>query len=185
MLPVWVQVIIGAAALVAALGVLWSKVVHPAFRLAQTADDLVPLLRDLTVAFGNTPPGVFMVLEEIASEFRTDSGSTLRDAVNKLNDTVDALQLGAHALERLASLDRQEVARLAVMLGQILQGVEASSEADAGVAADLAEAKRGVEHVASDLAESHRRADEVTGKPGEAADAAAQRTEAEIEAEES
>jgi hypothetical protein len=71
-MPTWAQIVIGAAALVTAFGVLWRKVVRPAFRLAQAADELVPLLRDFTEAFRGNPQ-VFSILSEIARQVQDEA----------------------------------------------------------------------------------------------------------------
>lgn len=178
-MPTWVQFILGAAMVVTAMGVLWQKVVKPAFRLAQAADELVPLLADFTEAFKGTPQ-VFLILNEIAKEFRTDSGTTLRDIVNRLEALLDALTLAAEADRHLSADDRRMIARVVLLLDSL--GVKADEGAvdravatadRAVVAEDLARAKTVLEGVASDLDASHARADAAEpGDAGAAADAA-------------
>lgn len=177
-MPVAVQVILAAAAVVTSLGVLWRKFVHPAFRMAKAADDLVPLLRDFTVAFKDTPQ-VFLILNEIAQQFRTDSGTTLRDVVNRLEQALNELQISGAAADRLTAEDRKSLAKMTV----ILELLDAKSDVGAldreFVAEKLRIAQEAVDAVAADLSEAHRRADETAGPHGAAADAAAQQTIAE------
>lgn len=184
-MPEWVQWLIAAAAVVTALGVLWAKVVRPGFRAAKTADEMLPLLVELTAVFrGNQ--SAFSVLENIASQFRTDSGSSLRDVVDRLELAADEnrqaaeiLKIGAEATRQLAVRDREQVERIVLMVDRLTVKVDAVTssagriEAAARiVASDLVKAQEAVDGVAIDLAEAHVRADEVEGHPGEAADAA-------------
>lgn len=98
-------------------------------------------------------------IEEVLAQFTTDSGSTMRDAV-------DRLEVVAGELRRLV-VDLGEKADLAAAAAQV-------------IARNLEVAKEKVEAVEADLAESHRRAEEVQeGEAGEAADAASRMTPAE------
>jgi len=182
LLPVWAQWIIGAAALAIACGVLWSKVFKPMVKFAADAEEMLPLLRELTATFRDTPHA-FAVLDEIITEFRSDSGSTLKDALNRLEaaaednariaqaNTAQAqlLAVGVEAAKQLAERDRQEVQRLFIMLDRLTTQTNRNFEGIAGIQAAAG-------HVADDLAASHQRATDVgqDALPGEAADAASQ-----------
>jgi hypothetical protein len=192
--PGWAQVVLAGAALVTACGVLWTKVLYPLVKGAATAEVMFPLLQDLTVKFRDIP-AVFDVLKEIVAQVRTDSGSSLLDTINRLEDLLDEVKQGqvtlaertmaaARLLEvnlaadrQLAIRDREEMARVVRDLDRVTQKL-ASIESRAIVVADnLAVAQTAVEGVATDLAEAHRRADAVpdpTGGAGagSAADAA-------------
>lgn len=99
-------------------------------------------------------------IEEVLAQFTTDSGSTMRDAV-------DRLEVVAAELRRLV-VDLGEKADIAAAAAQV-------------IAANLEVAKEKVEAVEADLAESHRRAEDVAhgAQAGEAADAASRMTPAE------
>lgn len=178
MMPTWLQVVLGTAALVTAVGVIWKKIVAPMFRIAKAADVLVPLLRDFMDAFEDSPE-VFLVLNEIAAQFRTDSGSSLRDVVNRLDKATHDLTISGAAAAQLSADDRLTLARLVVLLDVLDVKADTAGVERAGVAHDLVSAQAAVDAVATALAASEARADAVTeGDPGEAADAAS-RTEPE------
>ena len=80
-MPAWVTFVVGFAALLAALGLLWRYVLRAAELLTATRK-MLPLLEDLAAQL--SAPSTFSVLAEIVKEFRTDSGSSLRDVVNRL-----------------------------------------------------------------------------------------------------
>lgn len=97
---IWVQIILTAAALTGAIGVLWSKVFRPLFKFINIVEETLPVLRNLTLTFQDDPT-VFKVLDSIADEFRTNSGSSLRDVVNRLETAADASAL---AIEKLTKI---------------------------------------------------------------------------------
>jgi hypothetical protein len=87
--------IITAAAVTTALIVLFKKVVLPGYKGVGAIEDALPVLRDFTATFkGRTD--VFGVLDSIAAQFRTDSGSSLRDSVD---DLISAAQAAVAAAE--------------------------------------------------------------------------------------
>jgi len=182
-MPTWMIIIIGCAALVTALGVLWSKVLRPAATLITEAERAIPVLRDVTATFSGDS-NVFKVIREIAAQFRTDSGSSLRDVVNRLEEaaaaskvtdeqlraSTEALRVSAESTKELAREDRAHVAELLTLL-QTLNGkvdVNSSRVLDAASEAGI---------VADDLEASHKRAElhADDAVPGLAADAAARR----------
>src|SRR5688572_29613349 len=106
-MPDWAQWFITAAAVVTALGLLVKKVIIPGYRGVGALEDALPVFREFTATFkGKTD--VFKVIEEIASQFRTDSGSSLRDAVDQLGLYAERNRLSA---ERAAQVADQLVIR--------------------------------------------------------------------------
>lgn len=195
MMPVWIQNILIAAGLIAAVSTIaaglvafWKKVLKPGAKLVTTVDEMLPLLKELTAEFKNTPHA-FAVLDDIVAQFRTDSGSSLRDVVNALQTDATAIRAGveraeiatqstervlAVALEtvrQLAQQDRDKIDRLIILLDRLTIKVDAGSATSARIE------KSGIE-VAMDLSAAHKRADDThdDASPGTAADAAAQQT---------
>lgn len=168
-MPTWMTILIGAAAVVTAVGVLWTKVLRPAGRAIGQAERMVPLLQDLTTQLADVPDS-FAILKQIIAQFRTDSGSSLRDVVNRIekaaieNQTAaQVLSVNLDATKRLAEQDRAQIARLLIVLDRVNAKVDVQAE-EAGVIADNLEA-------------SHKRAEEhpIESPPGEASDAAMRR----------
>ena len=190
-MPVWGQFILGAGAVVTAIGVLWSKVFRPGMRAASAAEEMLPLLKNLTAVFRDSPDA-FAVLHDIAGQFRTDSGSSLRDVVNRLEASAienrragDALKVGVEATRILAERDRAQLDRLIILLDRLTIRVDDVSASGARIELDRAIVAEGLAAreltvdaatsvVAADLAAAHRRADEAKGDAGSAADAASQ-----------
>lgn len=155
-----------------AIAVIWKRLVGPLIQFVLVAQDLTRELKDT--------PEAFAILREIIAQFRTDSGSSLRDVVNRLETAAEASALAINTLteggedrRRQASIE-QEASRLLAQEDrtQIARLVVALERVDAKVlaAAHLAEG------VAIDLEESHARAEESTSdEAGAAADAAMQR----------
>lgn len=121
-MPVWAQLLIGVAAVVIASGVIWAKVLLPGARLVSLLDNLLPLLRDLNTHIGESPHS-FEILSEIVAQFRTDSGSSLRDAVDRLEKTAvenraaaEVLKVNVEAARQLSEEDRQQMANLIATL---------------------------------------------------------------------
>lgn len=163
-MPVWTQYILGIAGLLIAIGVIWTKAIRPAARLVTLAEEMLPMAKELAAAFKGTPHA-FEVLDEIVVQFRTDSGSSLRDVVNRLEQGTLQLRQGAETVKELAEQDREHLQRLIILLDRLTIRVDDS--AARGTRMELA-----ADAVAKDLAESHKRADKSQGEPGAAADAA-------------
>lgn len=104
-MPGWVQLVIAAAAFVTACTVLWRSVIRPGAEFIAMTSEMLPVMRDLLRAFDEAPPQTFKVLADIAAQFRTDSGSSLRDVVNRLED---AAGIAAQAATDAAQA-RQEI----------------------------------------------------------------------------
>lgn len=181
-LPVWAQWLVLITVVVGVLLAFYKKVVRPAATLITTSEEMLPLLRELTTTFRGKP-NTFKVLDEIAAQFRTDSGTTLRDVVNRLEDAADAnrqsgeiLKVGVEASRLLAEQDREQLQRLIVLVDRLTVRV------DAGAATSSRIEKAAVE-VADDLAAAHKRADDIAhgGDAGAAADAASRMTKKEKE----
>ncbi len=174
--------IIGIAATVTALSVLWHKALKPGARVISQTERAIPVMQALVETFGKDP-AIFDVLHEIASEFRANKGSTLRDVVDrmerKLNEQAERdvvleanlkeatvsgqviaeqLKINVAAVRILAESDRARVSEMMVLLGKVSANIDVSQV--------LGQA------TADDLAASHARADKhVDADPGSAADA--------------
>lgn len=175
----WLQVVIGVAAGLTALGTIWRLLIKPTAELIVLQQRALPLLRDIVEVFA-TVPKPFDVLADIVAEFRTDSGSSLRDVVNRLdaaaiaNSTAaEILKVQVEAARLLAVQDREQMARLVIFVDRLTVKVDKGD-----VQRDRMEAA--TVDVATDLEQSHRRADAVTGRAGEAADAASRSGEQEF-----
>lgn len=193
-MPDWAQWVIGAAAVITALGILWAKVVRPLVKGAATAEMMFPLMQELTVKFRDIP-AVFDVLKEIVAQVRTNSGSSLKDTVNKLHtelvalrDTIEKmevralsaaqyLQLGLDVDRKLAERDREQMSRLLREQDRLMDRMTAFEVRATKIAADLTSAQHAVDGVAEDLAKAHERADSTNDVPGTAADAASRSPE--------
>lgn len=165
-----------------ALGVLWTKAIRPLslflYKFIQAQQEMLPLLQNLTEVFKDNP-NAFNVLDEIVAQFRTDSGSSLRDAVNRIEEASKAaklvadeariaaeeLKIGVAATKQLTEMDRAERREQMLKLDRVSEIVRTS--AATGIRMETAQSG-----VASDLAAAHKRADANQGEPGAAADAA-------------
>src|SRR5688572_5413809 len=132
-MPLWLQWIIGVGAAVGALAVIWTKLIRPLGQLIAYLHDAIPLNQALVEHFKDNM-NYLPVLKEIASQFKTDSGSTLRDVVNGLSDSAkkaedaaqvlrikaEVLEVGVAAVKELAIQDRKEAAHKLVLLDQLV-----------------------------------------------------------------
>lgn len=172
-MPLWLQIVLWVAAGLTACGVIWTKAIRPLVRFIAKAEEMIPLLKELNKVFRDTP-NAFKVLDEIVAQFRTDSGSSLRDVVNRLDEAAkqnkaagELLKIGVEAARQLAEQDRAQLQRLIILLDRVTVKV------DAGAATGLRN-ERAAGIVAEDLAAAHARADAATSTDaGAAADAAA------------
>jgi len=151
-------IILTTAATLTALGVIWRKGIKPLARFISTAEQMIPLLVSFNAVFKNNPSG-FKVLNEIAAQFRTDSGSSLRDAVNRLEvaaeenrvaalenrNAADALKIGVEAQRLLDIQDREMIRALTLKLDRVNTRVTES-------AATGIRLEEGAAHIAEDLA---------------------------------
>lgn len=165
-MPLWVSYILAAGALIVAVSTIWTKVVKPTLHFFATAEEMLPLLRTLTKEFKGSPEA-FRTLNEIASQFHTDHGTTLRDVINELQVSSTDLRQRAEASKILDEQLAAQIARLTVKVDENT----ATTEAAAATSKRIEVANSGVAH---DLAARSKRADEVEGgDAGAAADAAA------------
>lgn len=194
MIPGWIQLIIAVAALITALGVIIQKVVRPGVRAASTAETMIPLLQSLNVTFKDTP-NAFKILNEIIAQFRTDSGSTLRDVVNRLETAAleskmvtEQLRVDVASDRQLDERDRAELREMLISMDRLATQVAVlitsgiRIEADRALVAEALTIREkmtdsAIAGVASDLAASQKKADETQGEAGAAADAASQSLE--------
>lgn len=137
-MPSWLQYIVWAAAGVIAVGAIWTKLLRPLARLITYVQQILPLLHELTAQFKDSPNS-FSVLEEIAQQFKTDSGSTLRDTVNRLENAAnnahiaaealkvkaEILEVGVAAVKELSIIDRKEAAHRLVVLDSLVARFDA------------------------------------------------------------
>lgn len=151
----WGQVILGVAAVITAIGVIWTRLLKPLVSVRDEMKESVPVMREAVVAMKDAP-GTFLVLQQIASQFRTDSGSSLRDVVNRLETALEVLKVADEAARVLAVADRAQ-----------LQAIIDAAAIAAGLASGVAE----------DLDAAHERAESepAESEPGTAADAAMRR----------
>lgn len=177
-MPAWTQYILIAAALVTAISVLWVKLIRPLAKLITITSQVLPLLEIITATFKDNPDA-FNVLADIAAEFRTNDGSSLKDAVDRIEaaseaarlvaldakTAADELKIGVEARKLMAEQDRKDWREVLLKLDRVTVKVE-----DNSATSDRMEHAQGV--VAHDLAAAHKRADENQGEPGAAADAA-------------
>jgi hypothetical protein len=168
-----VTVALGILAAVGLVGAIWRKVLRPLLRVFATLEALFPLLVELQQQLGGTP-GAFAILREIVGQLRTDSGSSLRDVVNRLDaaaaanaQAAEILKVGVAVQNELAREDRQLAREDRQRAADLFALVKASGATGLRIEA-------AAEHVAEDLAARHQRADEVSpDQPaGSASDAA-------------
>jgi len=200
-IPYWLQLVSGTAAALLGIGAilrwLWRKIIKPGATIIHETDEMIQ-------------ENILKIVREMASQFRTDSGSSLKDVTNRLeasaekaDERLDQLRISMETqkvmMEQDRTLNRHQAQNLIVKSEQMwvqiqtviermdkeqLARVHLAAEltkrdqvldkATAGIALDLADARRGVAGVAQDLAESHRVAGQVlSSEPaGAAADAA-------------
>ena len=136
-MPTWATYIVIAAAVVTASSVLWIKLIRPLANLITMVGKLLPLLTVLTDTFKDNPDA-FKVLEEIASEFRTNDGSSLKDQVNRIEQigvqatavaeaarvAADELKVGVEARRLMAEQDRKQMQDLMLKLDRVNETVK-------------------------------------------------------------
>lgn len=186
--PGWITYGIALGGLIVAIGTAWTKVLNPIRKFANRVEAMYPLLVVLTDTFKDTPHA-FKVLDEIVIQFRTDSGSSLRDVVNRLEAmgeanarqvektkaAADMLAIGVEAARMLAVRDREELSRLLLQQDRSASKIDAAmrtldelrggqvemNKQASDVATNLVSAQLAVDAVASNLLRAQGVVDEV------------------------
>jgi methyl-accepting chemotaxis protein len=133
-MPPWAQVVISVTAVIGAVAYLWKTVLKPGARLISTMDKLLPVAIELTEQFHDAPEA-FVTLREIAQQFKADSGTSLRDVINRLERSADDNRAAVKTLEanietarQLAEQDRAHLAAVIAKLDKANAGIEAAAE---------------------------------------------------------
>lgn len=157
-MPTWIVAVIGTAAFITAFGVIWTKVVKPFSRGVTQADLILPLIP---------------VLADIASQFRNNGGSTLRDVVDRLEAAavrqeklVNEMLVTLGIDHGMSEVDRLQVSSLVRAVAQLQATVVVGAAGVLRIEEDQAK-------VADHLASKEHNADVTDGPEGAAADAAA------------
>lgn len=183
---VWISLI---AASVTALGVLIKKILVPGYRGVGALEDALPVFKKFTTTFQDNTD-VFTVIRDIGKQFKSDSGSTLRDSINRLEEMAETNRNNIEKAAALALLVAEETKRSQEMLmvrfeaqrlldeqqaaqqerillrsDRLLVRVDAMIQDRLKVASELAARERQIDAastgVAEDLAASRQRADDV------------------------
>lgn len=173
-IPDFLQIMLWIAGGLTALGVIYYKGIRPLARFLAETERTIPVLRSVTDKLND--PDIVDVIVAMARQFQTDSGSSLRDVVNRLEDAsieaknaTEILRVTMEGSRQLQDSERAQTARLLVLL----ERVQLQADANTGkimVASDLAAGLAA--GVATDLADSHARATAASSSvPGESADA--------------
>lgn len=130
MMPTWLIIATSIMGAIIALSTVWSKVLKPLALGISAVERAVPVMKVLTDTFGEDATTI-RVLKDIAAEFRTDSGQSLRDLANRLEDSanenrsaVHLLQVRLEAMKEMAVRDREHLASLMQSLDRMRQQIE-------------------------------------------------------------
>jgi hypothetical protein len=159
-MPGWLQVFVVAAlsAVVALqLAILFDLRSRPNPADEAVHADILTLLRELSAVFREWPDA-FGVLDEIVAQFRTNTGHSMRDLLDRLEK---AATVAATAAEVSATAAEANVAAVSHLSTVVTMG--------AATGLRIEEEQHGV---AADLGARDARADATAGQAGEAADAA-------------
>lgn len=108
-MPHWAQYFILASLLIGALAVIWTKFVKPLSKLIVFLTEILPMLQDF-LEKDKRDPDYQEVLFEIAKQFKTDSGSSLRDVINRLEQASIKMLSEGEDLRIKAGVIKEEVA---------------------------------------------------------------------------
>lgn len=108
-MPHWAQYFILASLLIGALAVIWTKFVQPLSKLIVFLSQILPMLQAF-LEKDKKDPDYQEVLFEIAKQFKTDSGSSLRDVINRLEQASIKMLSEAEDLRIKAGVIKEEVA---------------------------------------------------------------------------
>jgi hypothetical protein len=153
------------------LGVIFTAI-KKTRNILRNVDKTMLLMEDMTLHFGNTSNS-FQILQEIIAQFRTDSGSSLKDQINRIENSISNLtevarknEITASVLEgqvstvkELSALDRRQGAVERARIMSLLQYLEAGVAT--GTASSL-KAEETATQVAKDLANHDAAADAET-----------------------
>ncbi len=107
-----VDLIVGFAALVVALGVIWKKFLYPFWRAIDTMTEVGPVLLD------------------VAHEFRPNNGHSLRDVVDRIETKADAAKIAAEEARTAAEEAHRVAAEAAAALSIQVRNVEQATVND-------------------------------------------------------
>ncbi len=157
-MPVWLQVfVVVALSAVVVLQVLNTLIGAPGVGDRTAEDELLGLVRELAAVFREWPDA-FGVLDEIVAQFRTNTGHSMRDLLDRLDKAATVAAAAATVSATASEASAMAVSHLSTLVTLGAATGLRIEEAAAGVAADLDAA--------------HARADVTAGLAGEAADAA-------------
>lgn len=130
------ETILLVASIIIALGVIFTAMrkLRNTFR---KLDRVGMLLEDMTEHLGNAPHA-FKILEDIIAQFRTNSGSSLKDQMNSLTESVSSLtdvarsnkvsaivlENQVEAIKEISKLDRNQATAERARIMQLLQQLE-------------------------------------------------------------
>jgi len=142
-------------------------------------DSLLPMLAE-AVEKCREQAHLMVLVKEIAAQFSTDNGLSMKDAMDRLDAAAkeqyaaaEFLKAGVREDRHKAELDREQLQRLLIELHRLTIKVESTIATTDRI--ELAAVG-----VAQDLSDAHKRADEVgSGEHGAAADAASRQTQKE------
>lgn len=134
-IPTWLAIAAAAAAVVGAIAIVGAKLrqmFKAIAKFVKAVNTMVPMVQRLTTTFADSPRA-FGVLDDIARQFGTDSGSSLRDAIDRLETTAAEnreaaalLKVGVEASRQLAVQDRADyraiLESVAFLKGQVAAG---------------------------------------------------------------
>lgn len=108
-MPHWAQYFILLSLLIGAIAVIWTKFVKPLSKLIVFLTEILPMLQDFLVK-DKRDPDYQEVLFEIAKQFKTDSGSSLRDVINRLEQASIKMLSEGEELRVKAGVIKEKVA---------------------------------------------------------------------------
>lgn len=130
------ETILLMSALIIAVGVIFTAL-RKARLFFRKIDRLGSLLEDMTEHFGNAPDA-FKILEDIIAQFRTNSGSSLKDQMDSLTGSIASLTEVARsnkiasivleneidAIKQISKMDREQATSERAHIMRLLQQVE-------------------------------------------------------------
>lgn len=145
------ETILLMSALIIALGVIFAAL-RKARMFFRKIDRLGSLLEDMTEHFGNAPDA-FKILQDIIAQFRTNSGSSLKDQMDALTGSIASLTDVARsnkvasivlenqidAIKEIAKMDRDQATAERAHIMRLLQQVEGQVAMTKSTADDLKE----------------------------------------------